>query len=296
MKNSTDKLRRMIREILSEAKGRTKYYGGRKRLNMTDMRKHKVPMIGSSINAIGTRAENLVRVLCSLPLVVRHAPAGPEPDVTGIKWSMMLGLSDETGGAVEVKSTNIFNPEKMSCKLRLELTKRDAKKMQGGATVEDIQAFVVGYFNRHPLVAFPTGRGKGNDCCIVVKKVTETTIEDGRIVISTPLTDEIADDIWRRALSGKKPMISVRINAKARGDVKFVPSIRERMNDPRLTNWSTLNLFNAVYAGVDPQYIIDNKMYITHGHWTRAEMYPNEDLEELKRQRLINKGIKKFRR
>ena len=289
MKKSTDKLRRIVREILSESRGN-------QRLNMVQMRKLKVPMIGSSINDIGTRAENMVRVLSNLPLVLRHAPAGPEPDIPNIKSSTLYHLGERTGGAAEVKSTNIFNPEKMSCTLRLELTKRDARKMQGGATVEDIQAFVMGYFNRHPLVAFPSGKSKG-DCCIIVRRVTEITIDDEHIVISTPLTDQIADDIWRRALSGGKPKISVRINAKLRGNVQFIPSIRERFFPKgRGQNYWKLNLFNAVYAGVHPQYIIDNRLYIGHGHWNRASMYPNEDLEELKRQQMINKGIKKFRR
>ena len=246
-------IRSYIRELLLES-GKSG-----KRLRVPPRMPPHVPMINFSDRVdVGTRAENLVRIMADQDLVLRHRGSGPGADVEPIRGGLR-GVIPRPGRGVEVKSVNSFSST--VCTVGIELTQAAARRILGQrparrAQESDLRTHAVDYFNRRTVLVF--NRDPLDPSFIILGG----SWSPRELEVTNRRNRRTARELFESALEGGRPLISVRFRKRtARNKMIATAGF-----DPRFTPTRGLeNVYECIMRGVSPQWVMDHYVMIEAG-------------------------------
>ena len=246
-------IRSYVREVLLES-GRSG-----KRLRVPPRMPPHVPMINFSDRVdVGTRAENLVRIMADQDLVLRHRGPGPGADVETIAGGLRTVIPNP-GRGVEVKSINTFT--QTSCTVQIEITQADARRIlrqrpARRAQERDLHNHALFYFNRRTVLVF--NRGPLDPSFIILGG----TWNNRELEVVNRRNRRTARELFESALEGGRPKISVRFRKRtARNKMIVTAGV-----GPRLTpTFGMANVYECIMRGISPQWVMDHYVMIEAG-------------------------------
>ena len=269
-----ENIRAYVRKLLLES-GKSG-----KKLTLPNQMPSDVPMINFSDRVhVGTRAENLVRIMAGLPLVLRHAPSGEGADVPEIGGGLQRVISNPRRG-VEVKSVSTFSTRR--CTIAIELTMTAARRILGRRIPTNrrhldrlirqrggerlLQDFAVDYFNRRTVLAF--NRDSDDPRFWVLGGAEAWERED--LAVSNRRNRRTPSEIFEAALGGERPLINVQFNpSRTRSKMRLMAG-----DDSILTPTNAIeNIYGCILKGISPRWVIENMREIERGN--ERVLFPN---------------------
>lgn len=253
-------IRSYIRELLLES-GKSG-----KRLRVPPRMPPHVPMINFSDRVdVGTRAENLVRIMAGQDLVLRHRGSGPGADVETIRGGLSRVIP-RTGRGVEVKSVSTFSDT--LCTVGIELTQAAARRILRRrpairAEERDLYTHAIDYFSRRTVLVF--NRDPLDPSFIILGG----TWSPRELEVVNTRGRRNPRELFESALEGGRPVISVRFRKRRAGN-KMIGYLAF---DRRFTPTRGLeNVYECIMRGISPQWVIDHYDAIEAGNdsiWRR---------------------------